>query len=156
MKNRIYIITGLSKSGKTTSLMSWTSSQKNIDGILQPVIEEKRFFYHISSRTLFQLESEDDVNSIKVGRYKFRLEAFNWANEKLINCIGKNLEWIVVDEIGFLELNGEGLHSSVKKLLSSTLNEKLIFVVRESLLQQVLDYYQIDNYETMKLQYNSF
>ncbi|MEG8990277.1 nucleoside-triphosphatase [Ignavibacteria bacterium 4148-Me] len=151
MKNRIYIITGLSKTGKTTRLMSWVSSQKNIDGILQPVIEDKRFFYHISSRTLFQLESDNDYNTIKVGKYKFRLEAFNWANEKLNNCIGKNLEWIVVDEIGLLEINGEGLNSSVKNLLSSTSNEKIIFVIRETLLQQALNYYKIDNYKMMRL-----
>jgi hypothetical protein len=53
MKN-IYILTGEIKSGKTTQLMLWASPQKNIDGILQPVIEGKRFIYHLGSKTLKQ------------------------------------------------------------------------------------------------------
>ncbi|MEG8945928.1 nucleoside-triphosphatase [Rosettibacter firmus] len=151
MKNKIYIITGLSKTGKTTRLMNWALNQKSIDGILQPVVDGKRCFYHISSRTLMLLGSDDDFNTIKVGKYKFNQEAFKWANEKLINTSDKNYEWLVIDEIGLLELQGKGLDKSIKIILKNSTSMNLIFVIRESLLNKALQHYNIKDYQILEL-----
>ncbi len=152
MKKKIYIITGSSKSGKTTKLMNWINSEKNIDGILEPVINGKRCFYHISSKTIFQLESNNEVNTVKVGKYRFNIYAFKWANEKLIESLNKNFDWIVVDEIGLLELKGEGLDKSIKILLSNNIKAiNYVFVIRESLLNNVLEFYGIKEFEYMKI-----
>lgn len=147
MKNKIYIITGLNKTGKTTRLMNWVVKQNNIDGILQPVVDGKRLLYHISTRTLKLLESENEIDSIKIGKYNFSKYAFNWANEKLIESLQKNFEWIVVDEIGPLELRGEGLHKSILFLLNNSDKQKLIFVIREKILDEALKHYNICEYE---------
>ncbi len=147
MKNRIYIITGLNKTGKTTRLMSWVFKQNNIDGILQPEVDGKRFLYHISTKTLKLLESENEIDSIKIGQYNFSKNAFKWANKKLIESLQKNYEWIVVDELGPLELSGEGLHESITFLLNNSDKQKLIFVIREKILEEALKFYNISDYE---------
>lgn len=141
-------MTGQTKSGKTTRLMEWVASQKNIDGILQPTIEGKRFLYHIFSRSLIQLETDQTKNSIEAGKYKFRSDVFELANKKLIQCLNKNLDWIVIDEIGYLELNGKGFDTAVKVFLKNDFyTGKLIFVIRESLLKKVIQHYGLEQYE---------
>lgn len=131
--------------------MNWISFKKNADGILQPVVNGKRCLYHISSKTLIQLEEEDEIEPIIVGKYRFRKKAFEWTNKKLIESINKNYDWIVVDEIGLLELRGEGLDKSIKILLQKASTVNIVFVIRKSLLNNALDYYKIYEYKILEI-----
>lgn len=143
----IYIYSDPIKSGKTTKLMQWAASQKNIDGIFQPVIEGKRFLFHISSRTLKALENDTGDDLLTIGQYKFSNQAFVWAQDKLTSAINSSIEWLIIDEIGPLELDGKGLEPAITKILKSkeSNNIKIIFVVRLKLLSQVLLHYNIGN-----------
>jgi nucleoside-triphosphatase THEP1 len=145
MKNKIFIVTGEIKTGKTTRLMKWTSTQKNIDGILQPIIEEKRFIYHISTRTLKPLETNSKENIISIGKYNFSNETFEWCKKIINETISKNLDWIIVDEIGPLELNGKGLEPSFSNLLSqrNNIDSKILVVVRKEILEKFLLHYNL-------------
>ncbi len=142
--HEVYVYSGPTKSGKTTKLMQWAASQKNIDGIFQPVIDGKRFLYHISSRTLKKLESETET--INIGNYKFSIESFNWAQNVLLESIKSDFEWIIIDEIGPLELQEKGLEPVIKTILSvrKKYQWNLICVVRESMLKKFLEHYQLE------------
>lgn len=142
----IYILTGKIKSGKTTSLFNFVAKQKSIDGILTPVIDNKRYFYHISSKVIKNVEADKiDEEVFRVGKYKFLSSSFNWANKRILHALENKNDWIVIDEIGPLELEGNGFHNSVIKLLKeATKGLKIIFVVRESLVEKFLNYYQLD------------
>lgn len=149
MKN-LFILTGPINSGKTTKLMQWAATQKNIDGIFQPVIDDKRFIYHISSRTLKILES---INSIPknelviIGKYQFRKSVFDWAQNILINCLNKKLDWLIIDEIGPLELEEKGLEPTISKVFNEIdkLNGNVLCVVRDSMLEKFVKYYKLEN-----------
>ncbi|MGK9475184.1 nucleoside-triphosphatase [Melioribacter sp. OK-6-Me] len=141
----IKIISGPINSGKTTALFKWTTTQSNIDGILQPVIDGKRFLFHIKSKTLFSLETTESEDAVNVGKYRFSLKAFNWANERLIEAVKQNFEAIVFDEIGRLELQDSGLASALKFALNSSASYQLILAVRENLLDAVIDKFNIEN-----------
>lgn len=143
--NKVYIHTGPVQTGKTTRLMHWASSQKMIDGIFQPVIDEKRFIYHISSRTLKQLEGIDKENSIAIGKYLFSKEVFEWAQNVLLECLSKELEWLVIDEIGPLELEGRGLEPAITKIFieREKFDGNILFVVREGLVKEFVKKYNI-------------
>lgn len=145
--NKIRILTGEIKSGKTTLLMRWASSQKNIDGIFQPVIDEKRFVYHIGSRTLKPLETSDTKNITSIGKYNFSNQTFLWSQKILSECSAKNLEWIIVDEIGPLELQGKGLEPAISKLLADRENIKaqILCIVRDSILEKFINHYSLQN-----------
>ncbi|KAF0142048.1 MAG: hypothetical protein FD122_1135 [Stygiobacter sp.] len=152
--NKIKIVTGGIKTGKTTRLMRWAASQKNIDGIFQPVIDEKRFVYHIGSRTLKPLETSDKENITSIGKYNFSNQTFAWSQKILSDCAAKNLDWIIVDEIGPLELQGKGLEPDVSKLLSDRENIKaqILCVVRDSILEKFIEHYGLQNdYEIFEL-----
>lgn len=147
--NKIFIVTGQIKTGKTTRLMKWVNQQNNIDGILQPVIEDKRFIYHIASRTLKELETNSKENITSIGKYNFSNETFEWCKAIINDSIKKNLDWIIIDEVGPLELNGKGLEPAFSNLLSERENikSKILVVVRQEMLDKFLAHYKIQNNE---------
>lgn len=153
----IVLLTGPIKSGKTTRLMRWALSQKNLDGILQPVIEEKRFLYNIGSRTLKQLEIEGSrqINDfIEIGKYKFSTQTFEWAKKIILDSFEKELDYLIVDEIGKLELEGKGFEPAIREIISKRerFSGKIIFVVRDSLLEKFIECYDLrGNYEMLNL-----
>lgn len=155
---KIQILKGPVHTGKTTRLMHWASSQKSIDGIFQPVIDEKRFIYHIASRTLKMLElplNSIDEKVITIGNYRFSKDVFIWAQNVLLISLDKNLEWLIIDEIGTLELAGNGLEPVITKIFadSEKFSGKILCVVRESILEKFIERYKLENkYELIKLE----
>lgn len=131
--------------------MLWAAQQKNIDGIFQPVIDGKRFIYNIGSRTLKSLETSETNNITSIGKYNFSNDTFAWAQQILNDCLCKDLNWIIVDEIGPLELNNKGLEPAITYLLSrrKEIDAKILCVVRDSILEKFIEHYGLQNdYET--------
>lgn len=147
--SKIFIVTGKIKTGKTTRLMKWVNSQNNIDGILQPVVDGKRYLYHIKSRTLKQFETDSGHNIISIGNYKFFISSFEWAKNIIDNACRENLSTLIIDEIGPLELKGSGLEPVISKILREKHNLQcdLIFVVREEILDKFLEHYNLSTKE---------
>lgn len=150
MNKQIKIVTGKVHTGKTTRLFAFANSHKSVDGILVPVIHDKRMIYNISSKELKQLEVDNNSNKcISVGKYNFLNESFSWANKKLIDGFSKNPEWIILDEIGKLELEKKGLFESADFILTNFRNTKtnIIFVIRDYLLDAVLKSFNLNENE---------
>jgi len=142
----LLIFTGPVKSGKTTELMHWALTKKNIDGIFQPIIEEKRFLYHITSKTLKQFEADKKINVVEIGNYKLLQESFDWAKNILMRALEQPLDYLIIDEVGPLELEGKGLEPTITELLRNEKKflGKIIFVVRESLLDKFIQHYKLE------------
>jgi nucleoside-triphosphatase len=145
----IYILTGAIRSGKTTALLHWSKSRNDVDGLLCPDdANGKRYFLKLKNKTIFKLEAEAETEAIvTIGNFKFLRSAFNEANDYLILEASKTeRQYLIIDEIGKLELKNEGLHVSTKALISqfkSNDNTHLILVVRDYLLDAVLEHYGI-------------
>lgn len=140
---KILIYSGEVHTGKTTSLLRWCADKKNIDGIFQPVIEEKRFIYHLGSRTLKRLEVDSIENVTLIGKYKFDNSTFEWAQKVLLDSFNQNLELLIIDEIGPLELEGKGLEPALSFLMKNRKNfaGKILLVIRNSILEEVIKKY---------------
>lgn len=154
MKNKIKIVTGKIQSGKTTKLFNFVSTKNSIDGILSPIVNHKRVLYHISSKTIKIFETKSKVNgTIAIGNYIFLQESFDWANKKLLQGFYNKPKYLVIDEIGKLELNGKGFYPSVKKILEikDNLSTQLILVIRDYLLDKSLHFFDIDKYEILNI-----
>jgi nucleoside-triphosphatase len=139
-------------SGKTTSIMNWYKEYENIAGILMPDVNGMRMFYDIKSRELFpaQFISTRDIKEelISVGGYFFSKENFKRANQILLATLSSKPSIIIVDEIGKLELAGEGFFPAVKNLINyCTLNHQynLVLVIREELLDVAKTFFQLQN-----------
>jgi nucleoside-triphosphatase THEP1 len=148
----IYILTGDIRTGKTTALLNWASTRKDVDGILCPDNENgKRYFLKVKPGEEFELEVEiESEKTITIGPFHFLKSAFGQANDYLIETNkGRDFKYLIVDELGKLELKNEGLHHATKALIPDFMfknNKYLIFVVRASLLEDVINHYQIESY----------
>lgn len=147
MKPEVFILSGPIQSGKTTRLIKWCEGRNDVTGILTPDVDGKRFFFDIETKNLFLMEArEDEGNILSIGKYKFSKSAFERASQILLNAINKNSGWIIIDEVGPLELKGEGFSEVIKKLFLIPSELNIILVVRENLFDTVLQYFNIKEY----------
>lgn len=149
----IYIISGQIEIGKTTALLRWTVGRTDIFGVLTPRKKnDYRYILDVSTKECFPMQTSIlSADSISVGRYYFLKEAFIIGNDivnKALRCI--NYGFIIIDELGKLELNSEGFHESISRALTKTVKNKelhLILIIRTTLLYQALEKYQIKDYQ---------
>jgi nucleoside-triphosphatase THEP1 len=92
------------------------------------------------------MEFCDDLNDtvIVVGKYLFSAQGFAKASHILQQIACNSTTEIIVDEIGPLELNNNGFAFVLKDLLKQN-NLNLLLVVREGLVQSVIDYFSLKN-----------
>jgi len=101
----------------------------------------------IQSRRLIDFEKQPDENTMSVGRFHFSESVFQTAIDYLNNIRPASGADIIIDEIGKLELRGEGFHQALLHQLELVRrpesSHRLILVVRDSLLDQVMSAYSI-------------
>ncbi|MFT5846076.1 nucleoside-triphosphatase [Psychroserpens sp.] len=154
----IYILAGDIRTGKTTAVLNWANQRDDVDGWLCPDNENgKRCFLNVKSKVEYELEIESEVESTKVvsiGPFNFLRPAFKKANDYLISLTSENKrQYIIIDELGRLELNKEGLHTAAEDLIPKFLDEDtehLILVVRNYLLDEIIEHYDISEYRILK------
>jgi nucleoside-triphosphatase len=146
----IYILTGAIGSGKTTALLHWSENHKDVYGILTPVVNGERVFMDAHNRRQFKMEaSAMEENTLDVGRWKFDRGSFDKAVEILSDACNRE-GWVVVDELGPLELRKEGLYEIVEEMIHST-HLKILLVVRDTLLEKMIDHFQLQQYHPVIL-----
>lgn len=148
--SRIYIYSGPIHSGKTTRLDKWIKQMPSVAGVLTPLINGKRYLHFVPTGEMHLLESDlSDTDLIEqIGKYKFLKKVFQISHEYLYNLIRNTPKWIVVDEIGFLELDGMGFEPAVSHLIHKVTTKpdvNILLVVRDTLKEKIIKYYQIDS-----------
>lgn len=135
-------------SGKTTALINWCRDKKNIAGILMPDINGTRKFLNIETKEVFDAECKQPDQGVEelvsIGSYHFYESAFAKANN-IILSISPSVKHIIIDEIGKLELQQKGLYEGATHLLSRS-PQKLILVVRDSLVEAVASAFNLTSY----------
>ena len=151
-EKKIYILSGPKHSGKTTKLLECIGNRKEVFGILTPVIEKKRFFQNASTKEIFQMEATpEEANILTTGKYSFSQKAFFRAEKIIGEALKEKSGWLVIDEIGPLELSGKGFHNVIKEVLHADSNLKLIFVVRVTLFNEVIKFFEMENFSEIKV-----
>src|SRR4051812_30226637 len=145
----LLILTGPVRSGKTSVLSKWAYTRDDVFGILTPVIGGQRYFFNLASRISFNMEAdEQEERAIEVGRYRFSSASFSRAEAELAVALSeasKKRGWLILDEIGPLELKGQGFAGVIRQILRLDPYPNLIFVVRENLLEEVMKHFQLKN-----------
>jgi nucleoside-triphosphatase THEP1 len=143
----IFILTAPIQSGKTTSLISWSANRNDVHGILTPVVGAKRVFMNAQTKEQFPMEATGEEKTLLVGRFAFSKAGFDKAIQIIRNAINKE-GWLVIDEIGPLELNGEGFCAILKEALALR-QEKILLVVREGIAEKVREFFNIHDIEIL-------
>ncbi len=139
----IYILSAPIQTGKTTCLIEWCKNRKDVFGILTPVIQQERMFMNVHTKELFAMKvTEKEKDALEIGRHRFSMHAFKQANGIIQSALNKE-GWLIVDEIGPLELQQKGLYMSVKKVLENG-SHNIIFVIRDTILNDVVNFFSLD------------
>lgn len=147
----VWILTGMLNSGKTTSLRDWSQSRDDVAGILTPVIQGKRMFMNAKTREQFPMEATNDESDVlSVGRFTFSKKGFDSA----VRVIREELQskgWLLIDEVGPMELRGEGFCDVVKEALQQQHDSQtIVLVVREGLVEKVKEYFGLEDATVIK------
>jgi nucleoside-triphosphatase THEP1 len=151
----IYIFSRPIHSGKTTELQQWYNLQKNIYGILMPDINGFRKILNIETKEIFDIECIDIAKTneplTSIGKFNFYTAAFEKANSILLDALNQNPGWLVIDEVGKLELKSEGFYRSVDEAVrfygDKNKPGNLLITVRDGLCEAVISFFNIQNFK---------
>lgn len=142
----ICYVSGPLHSGKTTRLHQWAEGRPGVAGVSQPVLEGRRYFVDIRSGQKRPMEADaNDVETYTIGKYTFAIDAFRWAGEVLADALeDPGVQYLIVDEVGPVEMRGQGLDPVLEQLLESPIpGVCIVLVIREHLLDEVLERYKV-------------
>ena len=103
-------------------------------------------FMNAHTRQLFLMEAkEGETETLAVGRFVFSKTNFDKAI-KIIRDVVHKQGWLVIDEIGPMELRGEGFSEVLKEVLAKR-NHKTLLVVRDKdeMVEKVKVYFGISD-----------
>lgn len=158
------IVVGPINSGKTTQLIQMYETLGGDEGfaLIKNMVGDKVHSYQArklstGEERLFivrdEWKSEDFVSESQVGPYLFSGEIRQWIETTLKEAVLKGGQEIFLDEIGFLELDGQGFYTLLKDLLKANIH--LYIVIREGILEKVLQFFSITAYEIIRLEKRS-
>jgi nucleoside-triphosphatase THEP1 len=150
---QVHIVLGPIQSGKTTTLLNWSSRRSDVQGILTPVEDGKRVFVNAATKEIFAMEAaEGETDVLKVGRFVFSKKGFEKA-VAVIREASQLPDWLIIDEIGPMELSGEGFHDVLKEVLATPVEgRKIILVIRKGLEEKVIAYFEISGSVTWSIE----
>ncbi|MBL0083307.1 MAG: molybdenum cofactor guanylyltransferase [Saprospiraceae bacterium] len=134
------VLTGNTRTGKSTAIRQFLSSKNGTDGFLTLDVEYKRMLYFLNSPTLMAFETEGDQGdkTESIGRFHFLKSAFEKAKLHFRHPLKSSPHWWVVDEIGPLEFNHSGFEPDFSEVLERMEQQDqacLLVVVREKLIE---------------------
>jgi nucleoside-triphosphatase THEP1 len=143
----IYLLTGPDQTGKTTALAEWADKQQAA-GLLQTTCEGRRYLKTLRAGETRALDcvTGGTEETIRIGRFRFSASALAWGRRKLLEAARRSPEWLLIDEVGPLELRGEGLAPAVETVLRERGDSRspgchTLLVVRGRLLNAMSDHY---------------
>ena len=155
MKPVLYILSVPVQVGKTTRLAEWVHGQttrgQHIGGFLMPDDETGRRSLLCLGTDRQAIPMEDpESGDVVIGRFKFQSTAFAQGLRALQTALSTGCDWIVVDELGPLEVRrGQGFEPGFRNWLSQWKSHpkppKLLLVIRDFLLQEAMDCYDLSD-----------
>ncbi len=149
-KRNIIIITGDIGQGKTTLLgeiIDWCRNNNiKMGGILSPAVYEndKRIGYDLVNVANGEKEIlsriNGDGNMLCVGKYYFYEKGIGFGIDALALENNMQSKMMVIDEIGFLELENKGWAKSLIRIVNNYENS-LIIIVRNMLVDKVIEHF---------------
>ena len=153
----LIVIVGDAGAGKTPWIEQLIKLLQNkrikVDGMISNKCQESDDkWYHdlirISTNEKYQLTTMDEIDTnIKIGKFNLFKDTINWGNNQLISI--KNVDWIIIDEVGVLEFDGSGLLPGLQSI-ARNFTGHLVITVRSALLQH-LDSFIDEQLPHMKL-----
>lgn len=152
----VHFISGKMNDGKTTSLISTYRESGVGEGFaLIKVMKDSKVHSYIARKLssdeerLFIIRdswlAEDFDQVCKIGPYCFSKSTLRWIESTIKEAVREGVSPIYLDEVGVLELQGEGYSDLIKFLVKERID--LYLTIRDDLLKKVMTYFDIVDYE---------
>ena len=150
------LVVGGPRSGKTSWCREYIDGQRkcgcSVGGVLSPAIEKQG--QRVGSNAVDLLTSREvpfaRLSRLKhfkggesVGDYTISRRGISFGRRAIERAVASRCDWVVIDEVGPLELGGKGLMPSVELALASAAS--ILLVVRTSLRETLQQHFP--NYE---------
>jgi len=154
----VHIVTGKINSGKTTRLIAIFDQLQRGNGIVSKkymngqnvlrfqgmILKSRQEFPYLVHEREIKKENHD-VFITNIGPYYLYGEAQTLIDRFYDGEIENQVEPLFFDEIGKLELSGQGFHNALSKALRKGL--EVYLCIREDLVLEVIQRFNIRNYE---------
>jgi nucleoside-triphosphatase len=151
----LYILSAPIHTGKTTALQHFCKQYRAV-GVLMPDANNCRQIINLATQQQepIQLVVSEHATDIIIGNYIFDASVFAIANLWLLEIKNAESDFIIIDEIGKLELNNSGLEPAFSDLIKKidTDASNIIITVRDYLLQQVINKYNLQDATVVNIQ----
>ena len=153
---KIVILTGPVRSGKTNTVKEAVKKLRKTvktGGITEPKAYKRNSFigYDIqeiaTGKEFPFLRIEGNENQQRLGRFFVEAESISKGISAIEASLSSKL--LVIDEIGPLELSGEGFAEALKTALERTADGVLLLVIRDTLIEKVIETFGIDSAKTV-------
>ncbi len=156
------VVTAEPGAGKTSFVLAYLEDQarrgRRIGGVLAPAAFERsrRVGYDLvdvatQQRWVSCRTKPVGADWIRQGRYSFDPEGLHRAAGTIVSAVRSGDDLVAVDEVGPLEVRGDGLARAVRAALRDLqAPQELILVVRGSLLEEVVRAFPSSLWETHK------
>ena len=97
----------------------------------------------------FEVAENDSRETIVIGKFHFLEKTFQKAKTMMCDALTGSSKWLIIDEVGKLEvLQGKGFEPILTEVIDaykSLKNKKLLLIVRDSLLQEAINKYGLQD-----------
>ena len=147
------IVTGNINSGKTTRMKALYERYGGDGFVMEKTMDGQwvRSYHALrlstgEMRLLVLREGYDDpafTEATRIGPYRFDADTLEWIRSTMHGLIEANVNPLYLDEVGKLELRGEGFDAILRELADKAL--PLYISVREDLIRNVIKRYGFKN-----------
>jgi nucleoside-triphosphatase THEP1 len=156
---KIYIISAPQGQGKTTRCLEiikqLKSKGKSVAGIIAPGYWEgdQRSAFDLldveSNQSMPFAQRLEKANWIQAKSFYFNPKALKWGEDSLRKAVGTK-DWLVLDEIGKLDLEGM-LWGPVFTELIKTPNQNWLICVRDIFVNDVIEHWNLKQFKVLGL-----
>jgi len=138
-----FIITGPRGAGKSTlcmQILEYLRNHRKYAGGVITTQNSSKWLYLVQDDRKIRFEARCDEEYIQVGKFRVHKENMQHAVDQIMRSLEE--EYLFIDEIGILEMNKGGFYPGLEKAFLR--EDGNIFVVRESIQQEIMDSYFIN------------
>lgn len=144
----IYIITGEVRTGKSTRVYRWFENRQDVGGFVSLDDGPLRYLHNAYTREKIthQIVKTDQEEVLNIGKFTFLKSSFDsaiaWTLQQNEN---PDINYLVIDELGKLEVKGEGFSELIRTLLQKS-EKHLVIIIRDYLYEKALHNYGIKEF----------
>ncbi len=160
MISNILILTGPIISGKTTALLDHFGDRTDVRGFLTPDVNDLREVLLLpANQDLHKIPMQalqSSAQTLSIGRYHFFKSAFIAMKLELASMIEAPAQWNIVDEVGKLEIKGEGLCPELDQVIhhwhKEDRTQRLVLIVRDELVEKAVQKFDLNQANIIQIE----